>query len=84
MREIGQGRDVLESSPEIAEVLGEVEGGDGDRRPVYNICKPVSCLHHLLPPLLILLLFLAISGLFLFPKNIKRVTEKIVVFRSVC
>ena len=31
--EVGRGRDVLERSLEITEVLRGVEGGDGDRKP---------------------------------------------------
>ena len=33
VREVGRGRDVLEWSLEITEVLRGVEGGDGDRKP---------------------------------------------------
>jgi len=36
VHEVGRRRSVLEHSLEIAEVLREVEGGDGDRRPLYT------------------------------------------------
>jgi len=37
VREVGQGRGVLERSLEIAEVLRGVEGGNKDRNRDYNL-----------------------------------------------